>query len=101
MALVDYPDSDDAMSDDDADYTATETSLRGDRLKRKRSVEEAQPQELPPLPEAFHDLYASNVRISKTDDPSLHGGRQRQAPHVEGQWPTHVYIECTTVRSLG
>ncbi|KAL8867211.1 MAG: hypothetical protein Q9174_005809 [Haloplaca sp. 1 TL-2023] len=94
MSLVDYPESD----DDEAEYPASETALTGGGLESKRDVVKAQPKELPPLPEAFHDLYASNVRISKSDDPSLHGGRQRQAPHVEGQWPTHVYLEYSLLK---
>lgn len=27
------------------------------------------------------------------DDPSLHDGRIRTVPHVEGQWPVHIFLE--------
>jgi hypothetical protein len=100
MVLVDYPDSD------------TESPKPGDQ-QRIESIENEQPKsprkrkydafkETPPmqkpsppsLPSAFYSLYATNVRTSTSDDPSLHGGRRRQVPHVQGNWPTHVSLEC-------
>jgi U6 snRNA phosphodiesterase len=53
----------------------------------------------PPPPAAFHSLYATNVRGAVADDPSLHGGRTRQVAHVEGNWPTHVYLEWLPSKS--
>ncbi|KAK6336503.1 poly(U)-specific 3'-to-5' RNA exonuclease [Orbilia brochopaga] len=48
---------------------------------------------LPPLPSKFHDLYTAAPRLAKADDPAAHGGRHRAIPHVEGNWPTHIYFE--------
>lgn len=91
MALVDYP-----SSDEEAEETKAPSPNSAANLKRKRGPSE----ELPPLPSKFHDLYASTTRLSTRDDPSLHGGRKRVIPHIEGNWPTHLYIECESCRKL-
>jgi U6 snRNA phosphodiesterase len=97
MALVDYSDSD---SDHESSHInassaslPTPSSSFDHTLKRKRSQPDNNSQ-LPPLPDAFRDLYSTNTRVSTRDDPTLHGGRKRAVPHVEGNWPIHVYLEC-------
>jgi hypothetical protein len=97
MALVDY------SSSEDEDMPKLPTDTQSDQtagVKRKREAQELA--DLPPLPSKFHDLYASTTRVSIRDDPSLHGGRKRVTPHIEGGWPTHLYIECgcSIARSL-
>ena len=83
MALVAYSDSSDT---DKEDAQPTKKRKVSDGAKSKTA--------LPPLPSTFQDLYSSTVRTSTQDDPSLHGGRRRVTPHIEGNWPTHVYLEC-------
>lgn len=48
---------------------------------------------LPALGDRFNDINPSNPRTAVADDPSLHHGRQRQVPHIPGNWPSHVYID--------
>jgi hypothetical protein len=91
MALVDYSDSE--VEDEDDQGVKPEGCIIDGPPAKKRRVSDA-PSSLPPLPQSFRDLYSSTVRTSTQDDPSLHGGRIRITPHVAGNWPTHVYLEC-------
>lgn len=101
MALVSYSDSD---SDSDSAKNQSKPTIYGRGTKRRRDEGDSSSIEatrsLPPIPNEFLDLYTSNTRVSVTDDPSLHGGRKRAIPHVEGNWPTHVYLECRSRSSF-
>ncbi|KAF6829758.1 hypothetical protein CPLU01_07716 [Colletotrichum plurivorum] len=94
MALVDYFSSDSASETDQPPAkrrkpagAVAETKAGGNAASQDGDSA------LPPLPAEFHDLYASTVRTSTADDPTLHQGRKRSTPHVVGHWPSHVYIE--------
>lgn len=93
MGLVEYSDSE---SSDTPQPDQTHNEKQDPRgIKRKHSS--TSDSTLPPLPDSFHDLYASTARVSNKDDPTLHAGRQRVTPHIEGNWPTHVYVECESI----
>jgi len=94
--LVDYSDS--ASEAEDTSANTTDTS---GKRKREDSPPNANRAKLPPLPSSFHSVYATNVRTSTRDDPSLHGGRTRQVVHVSGNWPTHIYLECPYATDAG
>lgn len=79
MPLVEYSDSESPESSGLEDTNGKKQCQRG--VKRKRDSRPVST--LPPLPDTFHDLYASTSRVSNQDDPSLHGGRQRMTPHIE------------------
>jgi hypothetical protein len=108
MALVDYTSSDEEGEAENEEkeetnvvaQTLTTTKNSTDPLNSLKRKRDSVASDLPPLPSKFHDLYATNVRSSTTDDPSLHGGRKRVIPHVEGNWPTHVFIECESQSAM-
>jgi len=100
MTLVDYWDSDDdvVQPHESKPMGGEETAVNNTTLKRKRQERDDRPAQqaarpAPSLPANFHALYAAQVRSSTSDDPSLHGGRQRQVPHVVGNWPSFIYLE--------
>lgn len=103
-ALVDYSGS---SSDENVEIASKKRHLDGAKAKaraakgdddanphEKQSAPSAKRGNLPPLPPSFLDLYATSARQSARDDPSLHGGRKRAIPHIAGNWPTHLYLEC-------
>ncbi|KAL7270574.1 poly(U)-specific 3'-to-5' RNA exonuclease [Rhizina undulata] len=87
-SLVDYSDSD---SDAASPQPPPSKSLKTAAFLSPKSSSPAS--DLPPLPSRFHDLYAVAPRVGQADDPALHGGRKRAIPHVQGNWPTHVFVE--------
>ncbi|KAF3938456.1 hypothetical protein ABW19_dt0203524 [Dactylella cylindrospora] len=95
IALVDYSDSDD-------DEVSSPEDSRSIQLSSSSPTTSTS---LPPLPSKFHDLYTTNPRLTTEDDPSAHGGRHRAIPHVEGNWPTHIYFEwhlnSTEISTIG
>ncbi|QPC78255.1 hypothetical protein HYE68_009007 [Fusarium pseudograminearum] len=91
MALVDYSSS---GSESEPDTQPVKRRKAVDGSSRSTDGDSAAgASSMPPLPDTFHDLYASTVRQSVVDDPSLHQGRKRHIPHVVGKWPSHVYTE--------
>ena len=83
-----------AYSDSDSDAQEAPRAKRR-KLEASPSKPRSSNASPPPPPASFHTLYATNVRGAAADDPSLHGGRKRQVAHVEGNWPTHIFLEWT------
>lgn len=97
MPLVDYSSSEAEAEEDDIskpDLPPKRSSPNQATTSLPPLPQHSPHPPLPPLPATFHDLYSTNTRTGTSDDPALHGGRKRQIPHVQGNWPSHVYLEC-------
>lgn len=42
--------------------------------------------------------FKKSFECSELDNPYDHQGRKRQIPHIEGNWSSHIFIDCTTLK---
>jgi hypothetical protein len=116
MILVDYPSSSDSedqnevhaqkphlgqghSKDNDSDAPPIKKRKTSSSLTAIGPPAPTTASSLPALPASFRDLYSSTVRAATQDDPALHAGRQRATPHMVGNWPTHISLECKSSSS--
>lgn len=102
MALVDYSNSESEGEQESEDVLPPSKKRRTSSppehvqqdVKKRNVREDESKSSMPPLPAAFLDMYSSTVKKSASDDPSMHQGRKRTIPHVQGNWPTHIFLDC-------
>ncbi|KAI4128838.1 MAG: hypothetical protein LQ338_002538 [Usnochroma carphineum] len=77
MALVRYSDSSESESDKATTKHLDNNPTGPNALKRKRNSEDPSPPTLPPLPDSFHNLYASGtkLKIDILSNVLLHAGK--------------------------
>jgi hypothetical protein len=112
MGLVDYPSSPES-SDGNEDLNSSLPPAPSHNINQDNDEDDSRPikkrktspsltttksspatTSLPALPATFRDLYSSTVRTTVQDNPALHAGRQRATPHIVGNWPAHISLEC-------
>ncbi|KAF9167313.1 poly(U)-specific 3'-to-5' RNA exonuclease [Actinomortierella ambigua] len=114
MSLVQYGSSSEDSSEDEghvssnaiASLSKSEPEVVKNGKKRTREDSDVQniskkgksKPSLPPLPTALRGLFQERERAP--DDPSLHQGRTRSKPHVDGIWATTVYIDIPLTEEL-
>ncbi|WRT65611.1 uncharacterized protein IL334_002556 [Kwoniella shivajii] len=89
MGLVEYDSSSSSSSFEDEIFTASKVlsfprALKRDINEVKSQYPAKRQQRLPSLPDSFH--------TAPKDDPSLHQGRSRTRPFVDGEYNSHVYL---------
>jgi hypothetical protein len=47
-----------------------------------------------PMPFKADDDYDDAAKKVKTNESDQHQGRTRTIPHQEGNWPSHIFIDC-------
>ncbi|WWD16603.1 hypothetical protein CI109_101031 [Kwoniella shandongensis] len=95
MALVDYDSSSSSSSCEDEKHSGATSSIvdAGKRIAPLKSQSPAKRQrKLPSLPSTFD--------TTPKDDPSLHQGRKRSRPFVDGEYNAHVYLSLPIPASL-
>ncbi|OCF32287.1 hypothetical protein I316_05955 [Kwoniella heveanensis BCC8398] len=111
MALVDYDSSDSSSEDDRPRQTihharavitqAASSSGSGPLRRARKSSDDSgaddrpdtkRPRKLPSLPSSF--------ALGPKDDPTLHQGRTRTRPYVDGDYNAHVYLSLTLPSAL-
>lgn len=95
--LVDYPDSD--SESDSSLPSGSKSGASSDQASCSNSAKlqsPIKPQQLsppPPPPKEFLNLFNSNPKFSKNSH--LYEGKFRAVPHIQGSWPSHIYIQWT------